>query len=215
MANDELIRAAHSALGDLDPRALFWIDVGVATRGGASTDHIEWEQLDWDGIRAGLERWLDELDPASCPTSFQVPVEDDIMLVFPVRARTAQARGWKGKPSLTLAETVVPTIWFEDGAEASLFALSREDVEALASGRRKLAIELPSHRGTWEMLLGEMNRFGHDNTSAMHPTVLETYASMLGLTEAPPELGDFDTEWRAINRSEPEEDEDDPRGRGG
>lgn len=212
MANDELIRAAHGALGDLDPRAFFWIDVGVATCGGASTDHVEWEELDWEELRASLERWLDQLDPASCPTSFQVPVEEDIMLVFRVRARTPMARGWKAKPSLTLAETVLPTVWFEDGAEASFYSLSRKDVEALATGRRKLAIELQSHRETWEMLLGEMNHFGHNNTSAMRPTVLETYASMLGLTEAPPELGDFDTAWRAINHTPPEEDEDDPRG---
>jgi hypothetical protein len=199
MANEELMRLAVGALRTIDSRALFWVDLGVATAPGATAEGIDWDNLDWEEIRADLDRWLDSLDPASCPTSYQVPIDDEVILVFQARARTEGARGWKGKPSFTLAETIVPTIWLDDGEEASLYDLPVETVEALATGRRRLAMELPSHQETWAMLLGEMNRFGHKSTAEVEPMALESYASMLGLTEAPPDLGDFDEGWQAIN----------------
>ena len=50
------------------------------------------------------------------------------------------------------------------------------------------------------MLRGQMEHFGHANTGEMNPLVLEPFASMLGLGDAPPgDLGDFDEGWRAIH----------------
>jgi hypothetical protein len=200
VAKEELMRLAVEALRDIDSRALFWVDLGVATREGATAEGIAWNALDWEKIRADLDQWLRSLDPTSCPTSYQVPISDEVMLVFQVRARAEAARGWKSKPTFTLAETIVPTIWLDGEEEASLYDLPIDTVEALATGRRKMALELQSHQETWAMLLGEMNRFGQKSTAEIDPMVLESYASMLGLTEAPPDLGDFDEGWRAINR---------------
>ena len=56
------------------------------------------------------------------------------------------------------------------------------------------------------MLRNKWRRFAQASTSEMEPLVSEPYASMLGLIEAPPEVGDFDEGWRAIN------DEDFPMG---
>ena len=68
----------------------------------------------------------------------------------------------------------------------------------LASGQQELAITLPSHQVTWQMLLAEMEHFGRTSTAEMTPILLEPTASALGFVEAPPGLGDFDEGWRAL-----------------
>jgi hypothetical protein len=198
--NEELIREVVRALGDVDSRALFWVDVIQATRTDAAAPQVDWEAQNWREIRDDVDRWLDELQPSDCPARTTIRISDDVMLVFQARTRTEMARGWKGKPSLTLAETAMPPLQFADGREGSLYDLSIEEIEGLASGHVRLALELPSHRETWQMLLGHMRHFSQKNTAEIEPVILEPYASMLGLTEPPPELGDFDSTWRDMNR---------------
>lgn len=197
---EALIRSAVRTLRDVDARALFWIDVGQATRTAAVDSKVDWEAQDWDGIRETVDRWLERLQPADCPATQTIPISDDVMLVIRARARSEMARGWTAKPSLTLAEPIVPPLQFADGREGSLYDLSIQEVEALATGQMRLALELPSHRGTWEMLLDQMRAFGQTSTVQIEPMILESYASMLGLTEAPPELGDYDSTWHDLNR---------------
>lgn len=201
VASEDLIRLAVAALHDIDGRRLFWVDLITGTRDGASADHIEWEDIDWDEVRSDVERWLDGLNPDDGPATVHWPVDDTVILVFRARPRTEMARGWP-KPSLTLAETAIPAFYLADGTKKVLSDLSLEEVHLLANGETRVALELPSHRETFEMLAKELEGFGQTNTSELAPAFIEVYAGMLGLTETPPGLGDFDEGWRAINRKD-------------
>lgn len=158
-----------------------------------------------------MDKWLDGLDPDGPPATATWPITENLVLVFRARGRTAMAREWRDKPSLVLAETPTPDLQFADGSTGSLYSLSLDDVHALVTGERRLALELPSHREVWDLLYGEMRALGYADTSEMNPMLLEPIASALGLKEAPPGLGDFDEGWRAIHGVEfPMTD--DPRG---
>jgi hypothetical protein len=205
----ELEREAGRELRDLDARAYFWIDVAVAKVHGTSADDVDWTVLDWPRLRDEAEAWLETLDPDTVDPStpdavlpFEVPGRDDVKLLLRARPRWPELRGYKRQRSLALATAPpeTPPLQFADGASESLYALPIETVRDLAAGRRRLAIELPSHHETWDMLRGQMEHFGQANTSEMEPLVLEPYASMLGLADAPPgDPGDFDEGWRAIH----------------
>jgi hypothetical protein len=166
----------------------------------------------WPSIREEAEAWLETLEPDTLDPSseeavlaFGVPDRDDVRLLLRARPRSLQARGYNRQRSLVVAAAppVTPALRFADGTSESLYALPIDTVRDLAAGLRKLAIELPSHRDTWEMLLDQMEHFGQANTSEMEPLVLEPFASALGLADPPPgDLGDFDEGWRAINNVE-------------
>jgi hypothetical protein len=207
--DEELKGQAGRELADLDAPACFWIDIAVAKRQDASADDIEWTALDWHRIREEAEEWLETLDPDTLDPStpaavlaFDVPDRDDAKLLLRARPRSANSRGYKRQRSLVLADAPpdTPPLRFADGAAESLYALPIETVRDLATGRRRLAIELPSHSEVWGMLLDQMEHFGQDNTSKMNPLSLESFASALGLAEPPPgDPGDFDEGWRAIH----------------
>jgi len=187
---------------------MFWIDTAVATLSGSSAADVDWSTLDWAAIRIELDRWIDTLNPdtldmqsAGAQFHVGVPSRDDVMLVFRARPRTEQARGHQREPSLVIGERPpLPLLHFDDGSSGYLNNLSIEMVKGLAEGRRKLAISLPSNQDAWEMLLEEMQHFGHDNTSEMEPLLLEPTAAALGLTVQPAGLIDFDEGWRVVNR---------------
>jgi hypothetical protein len=205
--SDELRDEAARALGDVDERALFWVDVATLTHAGAGAENVDWKTLDWAKIRNQADQWLATLDPDTLsPQSdaawltWPVPGRDDVRFGLHARPRM-RARGYKRQPSLVIAKPPPPPpLQFEDGETASLYELPIETVRQFAQGHRRLGIELVSHRLTWDVLLRQMEHFGQTNTSEIEPLLLEPIASALGLVEAPPDpLGDFDEGWRAVH----------------
>ena len=49
-----------------------------------------------------------------------------------------------------------------------------------------------------------MRHFGLQGVADAPPEVISTYAGMLGLIAAPPELGNYDATWSALHRKRPD-----------
>jgi hypothetical protein len=203
-------------LRDIDQRRLFWVKLAVmtATDASKSADDIDWPQFDWDSLRAELESWLQTLSPTTTDQYIH-PVTDWLRLVFVARPRNETLRGVRRWPSLTHAEPPPPPpLQLADGDTADFRDLTLAQVQDFASGRARLAIELPSHQTAWTVLVQTMKATGATSTSAMNKLELEVHAAMLGLVEGPQgELGDFDEGWQAVNR-QTFPIQDDPRDQG-
>ena len=201
MAGEEVRRIAARELAGIDRRAFFWVDLAIGTPKDEPehADRVSWNEIDWDEVRSDIDKWLDGLDPDEPPTTAQWPVNENVLLVFRARGRKADARGYHGMPSLVIAEPSAPELHFADGTTGSLYSLTRDEVQSLAAGENKLALDLPSHRETWGMLFEQMLAFENANTSEIPRLWLEPIASALGLKDAPSELGDFDETWRLLH----------------
>jgi hypothetical protein len=202
--SDELVNSAKRELREIDRRRLFWVRLGVETApdSGASPDDVDWRAFTWAPLRDALDTWLDELGSDAEPAEFRRPVHDTLRLCFLAQLRRAPgARGYRRLPSFTLAEPDrFPPLQFEDGETAVLEDLPIETVRELASGHRRLAIELVSHRAAWSTLYEEMAALGRSTTAQMDPLELEVHAAALGLVEeADKVMGGFDEGWRAVH----------------
>jgi hypothetical protein len=145
-------------LSSVDQRALFWVDTAVATQEGSSSADVDWTTLDWTVVREDLDEWLSGLDPdavdASTPEAvFEVPVprRPDVRLLFRVRPRSPQSRGYAREPSLVLGEkTPIPALQFDDGSSASLYDLPIETylqwVRVIDVARADTGVGAPSKR---------------------------------------------------------------------
>jgi hypothetical protein len=140
--------------------------------------------------------------PTRHPRTLAWPVNENLQLVFEARPRTTMgASGYRRMPSFDLAEPdSFPPLHFADGETALFESLPLETVRELATGNRRLAIKLVSHRAAWEMLYEMMVALGKSNTSEMNALELEVHAAALGLVEEPPDpLGSFDEGYRAVH----------------
>ena len=202
--SDELVKSAKRELREIDRRGLFWVRLGVETApgSGASPDEVDWHKFAWASLRDALDTWLDDLGSDVAQAEFRWPVHDTLRLCFLAQLRrAASARGYRRLPSFTLAEPdPFPLLQFEDGETAALEDLRIETVRELASGHRRLAIELVSHRAAWSTLYGEMAALGRSTTAQMDPLELEVHAAALGLVEQVDKvMGSFDEGWRAVH----------------
>jgi hypothetical protein len=179
------------------------VALAVATdpkRPGA-VDRVDCQAYDWGALRAKLQGWIAAL-PEGGAAALDEPVNHELFLRVSAKPRSDAMRGVRRWPSFNLAGTApFPTLHFADGRTADLGSLTLFEVQELADGEARLAIEQPSHQEAWAALLEIMLLHGAPDTSALNRLEVEVYAAMLGLTESPTgELGDFDEGWRAINR---------------
>ena len=89
------------------------------------------------------------------------------------------------------------------GEERRFIDLSLGEIESVAEGEDRLVGQGASYEDTFGGMRDEMKHFGLTTVAELHPTVIATYAAMLGLTEAPAAMGNYDATWREMNRKPP------------
>jgi hypothetical protein len=187
--------------GQSIPRSLFWfsfleLDARKFTGSGV-------HDLPLDDIREFFVSWVEGLEPDTKLETNEWH-GNGVRLKAQVLERGPSTRGVSIWPSMSLLEPRLPDVHFVEGERRQLISLTLDEVQLLASGELRLVGQLASSPSVLRMMAEEMQRFGYEQVADMHPYTIQTYASMLGLIEAHPDLGSFDMGWRGLNRVPPE-----------
>lgn len=85
-----------------------------------------------------------------------------------------------------------------------LIDLTLDEVDQLAAGELRVVGQGQSYQATFKMLSEQMRHFNWSSVADMPLEVITTFAGMLGLVAAPPQLGNYDAGWRGLHREAPE-----------
>jgi hypothetical protein len=194
-------RTIFEALRPIDSAAVFWLGlvepVDFSEAAGHRLDDFPAEQL-----RRWVDEWLLGLDPDSEPAQREWS-GGGVRLHFRAVGRRHENRGWTAMPSFNQLEQRMSQLHLVGDADRDFISLSREEVERLARGELRLVGQGASYQAAFEMLAGEMHAFGCGRVADLHPTVITSYAGMLGLVDAAPSVGNFEQGWRAIQGMPP------------
>jgi hypothetical protein len=193
-------RTVFEALRPIDPTAQF--NVGLAEldfRGTPGHEPIDFPASD---LATFVGRWLDGLDPddEASTTGWE---GGGVRLVLRAKRRGPSWRGWKDMPSFNQLEPEIGDLHFTSGEPRRFTEMDREQIGRLASGDLSVVGQGASYQDTFQGMAEEMDRFGWKTVAEMPEPVMQTYAAMLGLTTATPELGNYEAGWRALNRTPP------------
>lgn len=191
------------SLRPVDPRASFWLGIVEPLDLSAATGH-RLEDFPTDELRRWVDEWLSALDPDGEPAEREW-IGGGIRLHFRARGRRVEDRGWTAMPSFNQLEQLMDQLHLTDGGHRDFISLSLEEVDRLARGELRLVGQGASYESTFEMLAGEMRAFGQARVAGLHPTVITSYAGMLGLVDIAPGLGNFEHGWRAVHGVPPDE----------
>jgi hypothetical protein len=108
-------------------------------------------------------------------------------------------------PSFNQLEQLMDKLHLGDGGDRDFISLSLEEVDRLARGELRLVGQGASYQATFEMQAGEMRIFGQVRVAGLHPTVVTSYAGMLGLVDTAPGMGNFEQGWRDVHGVPPDE----------
>ncbi len=190
------------SLRAVDPPALFWLGLSEVDFRQAPGHQLD--DFPFGDVRAFVDEWLSTLDPdgPEATTEWQ---GGGVRLGFRAKGRKAMARGWTATPSLNLLEQQMADLHLVDGGRRQLHTLTIDDVRRLASGELRVVGQGASYQETFKSIAEMLEHFGLSEVAELPPEVIQTFAGMLGLVEAPPELGNFEQGWRAVWGVPPDE----------
>jgi hypothetical protein len=196
-------RSIFAALRPVDPQALFWLGIIEPVDLSAAGGHRA-EDFPADGLHGWVDEWLSKLDPDGEPAQREW-TGGGVRLHFRAMGRSVENRGWTAMPSFNQLEQAMDQLHLADGGDRDFISLSLEEVGRLARGELRLVGQGASYQSTFEMLAGEMRAFRQDRVAGLHPTVIASYAGMLGLVDTAPGMGNFEQGWRAVHGVPPDE----------
>lgn len=195
-------RIVFEALRPVDPEALF--SVSLVEMDFRDLGEALPEDFPADDLADFVNRWLTSLDP-DAGDFFTDWTAGGVRLRIQAQGRSLAWRGAKEFPSLNMLEPQLADLHFTSGERRRLIDLSLAEIDDLASGEKTLIGQGASYRDTFEGLAHEMRHFKFGIVAELHPTVLLTYASMLGLGAGLPTMGNYDATWRAMHRILPDD----------
>lgn len=196
-------RWIFEALRPVDAPALFWLGIIEPVDLSAATGE-RLEDFPADDLRRWVDEWLSELDPDGEPAQREW-IGGGVRLHFRAMGRRVENRGWTAMPSFNQLEQLMDQLHLADGGDRDFISLSLEEVDQLARGELRLVGQGASYQSAFEMLAGEMRTFGQVRVAGLHPTVITSYAGMLGLVDTAPGMGNFEQGWRAVHGVPPDE----------
>jgi hypothetical protein len=192
---EEWQREIIESLRPVDPPAVFWLGLSEVDFRGAPGHRLQ--EFPFENLRAFVDEWLSTLNPdgPEATTEWQ---GGGVRLGFRAKGRTAMARGWKAMPSLNLLEQRMADLHFVEGERRQLHTLTLDEVRRLATGELRIVGAGVSYPETFKSMAEMLEHFGLSEVAELPPQALQTFAGMLGLVEAPPDLGNFEQGWRAV-----------------
>jgi hypothetical protein len=193
-------RAIFEALRPIDPKALFnvsLVEMDFRNLGDAAPG--EFPSAD---LVSSVNQWLAGLDPDAGVFTTEWS-GGGVRLLISAKGRGPAWRGSRDMPSFNMLEPVIGTLHLVSGEERRLIDLTLEEVEQLADGKQRLVGQGASYEDTFQAMRGEMRHFGLTAVVELHPTVITTYASMLGLIDGLNVMGNYDATWREVHRKPP------------
>lgn len=199
---EKWLREIIESLRAVDPPALFWLGLSEVDFRQAPGHQLN--DFPFDGLRAFVDEWLSTLDPdgAEATTEWH---GGGVRLGFRAKGRKTMERGWTAMPSLNLLEQRMADLHLVDGGRRQLHTLTLAEVGRLASGELRVVGQGASYQETFKSVAEMLEEFGLNEVAELPPAVIQTFAGMLGLVEAPPELGNFEQGWRAVWGVPPDE----------
>lgn len=188
-------RTVFEALSPIDPNALF--NVGLAEIDFRQIGDNQPEDFPAADLVEFIDDWLAQLEPDDNEARTEWK-GGGVRLVIRAIVRSY------GHPSFDMLEPKIGTLHFTDGGERRLIDLTLDEVDDLASGRRRLVGQGASYQDTFSGIAHEMRHFNAKTIAELHPAGIQAYASMLGLGPSLPEMGNYDATWRAMNRMPPD-----------
>lgn len=195
-------RIIFEALRPVDPEALFRIslvELDFRDLGGGLP-----EDFPGDELADFVDRWLAGLDP-DAGDFFTDWNAGGVRLRIQAHGRSLAWRGARDFPSFNMLEPQLADLHLTSGERRRLIDLSLAEIDELATGKKTLIGQGASYRDTFEGMAHEMRHFKLKAVAELHPTVLLTYASMLGLGAGTPTMGNYDATWRAMHRIPPDD----------
>lgn len=199
---EEWLREIIESLRPVDPPALFWLALSEVDFRQAPGQRLT--VFPFEKLLTFVDEWLSTLDPDG-PEATTEWRGGGVRLGFRANGRTAMARGWKAMPSLSLLEQRMADLHFIDGESRQLHTLTIDEVRRLAAGELRVVGQGASYPETFKSIAEMLKHFGLTEVAELPPQALQTFAGMLGLVEAPPNLGNFEQGWRAVWDVPPDE----------
>jgi len=193
-------RTVFEALRPIDPDAQF--NVGLAELDFRDVLGHSPGDFPAADLAAFVDAWLGGLDPNGGDATTEWK-GGGVRLVIRAKGRGKSWRGWKDMPSFNQLEPAIGDLHLTTGEPLQVNDMDREQVGRLGSGDLTVVGQGASYRDTFQGMAEEMDHFGWKAVADMPEPVMQTYAAMLGLTTASPGLGNYDTGWRALNRTLP------------
>lgn len=127
----------------------------------------------------------------------------ELALLIRARGRGQSWRGWTDMPSFNMLEPEIGVLHLTSGEDRRFIDLTLSEIDELASGEKQVVGQGASYQDTFQGIGHEMRHFGLKAVAELHPTVIVTYAGMLGLVAGPPSMGNYDATWSAMHRIPP------------
>ena len=194
-------RTVFEALRPIDPPALFHVSLLEMD----FRDVMGHELADFPAgdLVAFVDKWLESCDPDA--GVFRSEWQGGgVRLVLRAKGRGPSWRGWTGTPSLSYLEPEMGDLHLVSGGRRRLIDLSLDEVDQLASGDLRVVGQGPSYQETFVTLADQMRYFDWKSVADMPREVITTFATMLGLVEAQPGLGNYDAGWSELHRERPD-----------
>jgi hypothetical protein len=194
-------REIIESLRPVDPRALFWL--GLAEIDFREAPGHRRADFAFEEMRQYVDAWLNTLDPDG-PEATTEWRGGGVRLRFRAKGRDPTTRGWT-MPSLNLLEQPMADLHVIGDGPRQLHTLTFDEVRRLAAGDLRVVGQGASYQETFKSIATMLERFHLADVGELPPNVIQTFAAMLGLVEAPPDLGNFEQGWRDIFGVPPDE----------
>jgi hypothetical protein len=193
-------RTVFEALRPIDHQALFnvsLVEVDFRDLGDAVPE--EFPSAD---LVNSVNQWLAGLDPDAGEFTTEWS-GGGVRLLVRAKGRSPTWRGSSDMPSFNMLEPVIGALHLTSGEERRFIDLTLEEVEQLADGKQRLIGQGASYEDTFQGMRSEMRHFRLTTVAELHPTVIITYAGMLGLIDGSNAMGNYDATWREMHRKPP------------
>jgi hypothetical protein len=193
-------RAIFEALRRIDPAALYNVSL-LEMDFRALNDELV-EDFPAGELAQSVDQWLATLDPDA--GEFRTEwTGGGVRLLIRARGRGQSWRGWTDMPSFNMLEPEIGVLHLTSGEDRRFIDLTLSEIDELASGEKQVVGQGASYQDTFQGIGHEMRHFGLKAVAELHPTVIVTYAGMLGLVAGPPSMGNYDATWSAMHRIPP------------
>jgi death-on-curing protein len=193
-------RTIFNALRPIDPSARFHVSLSELDFRDVKTSRPE--DFPANELVAFVDGWLESITPTQTPHETEWE-GGGARLTIQARGRGPSWQGWKGIPSFSLLEPEIGELHFTSGETKRFLDLTLEDIDQLAAGDAALIGQGPSYQDTFSGIAHEMRHFKWSSVADMPVNLILVHASMIGLVEGPPDLGNYDATWSAMNRKAP------------
>jgi len=193
-------RVIFEALRPIDPAALY--NVSLLEMDFRALKNEQVDDFPADELTQSVDQWLATLDPDAGEFKTEW-INGGVRLLIRARGRGQSWRGWTDMPSFNMLEPEISILHLASGEDRRFIDLALSEIDELASGEKQVVGQGPSYQDTFQGIGDEMRHFSLKSVAELHPTVILTYAGMLGLVAGPPGMGNYDATWSAMHRIPP------------